>query len=157
MRLSRTVTRVKERRTFSTGLFFRSTHPSAMQFRKKLFWCPVSIFFFWLLKAVFLWSDKHLDITNLAHISTQPPNLWLQSTCSEQHRPFTNSAPSNCVSHPSLQKDSSILLTYIAWAYSSAQFSSKIRRDGKTNTMWQFVFTFHIKHIFPSMSTSLWI
>lgn len=52
-------------------------------------------------------------------------------------------------------KDPSLLLTYIAWTYSSAQLSSKIRRDSKTNTMWEFVFFFYVKDIFPSMSTSL--
>lgn len=158
VRLSRAMTRIKEGRMSSTGLVLRSTYPSAMQPGKKTTLMPCYNYIFCLLKAGFLWSDKHLCITNWAHIiSTHPPNLWLQNTYSEYHKLFTNSAPFNCVAHPSLQKDSSLLLTYIAWAYSSAQLSSKIRRDGKTNTMWQFVLIFDVKHIFPSMSTSLWI
>lgn len=52
---------------------------------------PCSNFVFCLLKVGFLWSDKHLYITNWAHIiSTQLPSLWLQNTYSEQHRLFTN-------------------------------------------------------------------
>lgn len=56
---------------------------------------------------------------------------------------------------PTPTKDPSLLLTYIAWTYSSAQFSSKIRRNSKTNTVWEFVFFFYVEDIFPSMSTSL--
>lgn len=100
----------------------------------------------------------NIFIAQIGHISSA---LSLQAfgcrTPAQSNTGFSQTAPFNCVSHPSLQKDSRFLLTYIAWAYSSAQISSKIRRDGKTNSMWQFVLIFHIKHIFPPMPTSLWI
>lgn len=114
-----------------------------------------------MLKAAFLWRD-----TPLANKLHRKLGLYNQSSVSkslaaESLLRATQALHKLCTTQlcilPFPTKDSRILLTYIAWAYSSAQFSPKIRRDGITNTMWEFVFISYVKDIFPSMSTSLQI
>lgn len=104
----------------------RSTHPSEHSLGKNYSDALFQLVFC-LLKAGFLLSDKHLYSTNWAHIiSTQPPSLWLQNTCSEQHRLFTNCTIQLCISpFPTKGLKISAYLYSMGIFFCSAQFENQ--------------------------------
>lgn len=141
-----TIDRAIELRRSSTGLFLASypAQPANMCFT------------FWM--QFFLRGGKHPASKVTSFITSA---LCLQAFgCrypAQSSRGFSQLCTTEFCISSFPRKESSIMLTYITWAYSSAQLSSKIRRDSKTDTIWEFVFIFYVKDIFPPMSTSLWI
>lgn len=119
---------------------------------------PTSKYVYCLLNAVFLRGGKHPASKVTSFITSA---LCFQAFGCRNPAQSSTGFSQLCTTELCIssfpRKDSSIMLTYITWAYSSAQLSSKIRRDSKTNTVWEFVFIFYVKDIFPPMSTSLWI